>query len=252
MRPAPTRRLAIGAAASLRYALEGVGADFSARHRGVVVEPVYASSEELLRLAQSGALLDLVLLADEERPRRLAALGLGDADGPFVYGVGHLALWVAHGREVSARDGLAVVARPEIERLGLADGHLAPYGALAAQALRRDGLRPAVERKLVVLPNADRVAQAAAAGELDAALLPLSLALAPPLAGRGESSALGALPAQRQAGLVLAAAREPQLARAFRDYLRTGAARKLLARAGLATPTGATARLSVSASLGFR
>ena len=218
-RPAPTRRLAIGAAASLRYALEAVGADFAQRYRGVVVEPVYASSEELSRLARSGAPLDLVLLADEERPRRLAALGLGDADGPFVYGAGRLALWVAHGRTVTAGDGLAVVARPEIERLGLADGHLAPYGALAAQALGRSGLRPAVERKLVVLPNADRVAQAAAADELDAALLPLSLALAPPLAAAGEARAVSGLPDQRHAGLILARAREPGLARTFRHYL---------------------------------
>jgi molybdate transport system substrate-binding protein len=88
------------------------------------------------------------------------------------------------------------------------------------------------------------VAQAASfalSGNAQAAFLPRSLAGAPPLSTEGRSwtvpdASHGAIV---QAGVVLASAHDPELARAFAAFLASDEARAILARHGYRPPPGA-------------
>jgi molybdate transport system substrate-binding protein len=85
--------------------------------------------------------------------------------------------------------------------------------------------------------NVSQAAQFAASGAADAALVPLSVALSPELAGgtRAEVPAAG-LPPLEQSAVVLRTARDPALARAFVAFLRGPSGREILARHGYGLP----------------
>jgi molybdate transport system substrate-binding protein len=116
---------------------------------------------------------------------------------------------------------------------------VAPYGAAAEAAMRGAGIYEAVRAKLVLGQNVQQAAQFAQSGNAQAAFLPLSLALAPPLSREGR---FAAVPAEshgpiEQAGVVLASSREPALARAFAAFLLGPAGRAVLERHGYALPS---------------
>jgi molybdate transport system substrate-binding protein len=115
---------------------------------------------------------------------------------------------------------------------------VAPYGAAAEAALRAAGVLDAVRPRLVLGQSAQQAAQFAQSGSAQAALLPLSLALAPPLAEEGRFVAVPehGHPSIKQAGVVLAGARDPALARAFTGWILGREGRALLRRSGYGLP----------------
>lgn len=236
---AADRTLRIAAAANLRGTLDEVIRSFEAAHPGASVAATYGASGTFFAQIQNGAPFDLFLSADEEFPRRLAAAGLGAAE-PFIYATGQLALWVPAEVPVDvAARGLRALLDPAVKRVAIGNPAVAPYGAAAEAALRSAGILESVKGKLVLGQSAQQAAQFAHSGNAQAALLPLSLAMAPPLAGAGRHLLLAAdlhLPI-RQAGLVLAGARDAPLAREFARHLLGPAGRGTLRRGGYALPT---------------
>ncbi len=235
---APDRTLTIAAAANLKPALEQLVEGFAAAHRGVEIRASYGASGTFAAQIRNGAPYDLFLSADAELPARLAADGLADG-APFTYALGTLVLWVPNGSPLDlGKAGLAALADPAVRKVAIANPALAPYGAASVEALRSAGLEAAVRGKLVQGQSVAQAAQFALSGNAQAALLPLSLAQAPPLSGAGRH--LVVPPASHrpieQAGLVLAASREKALARSFVRWLLGPPGREVLARSGYAPP----------------
>ncbi len=230
--------LAVAAAANLKPALEAFVAGFRARHPGVDVEIAYGASGTLVAQIRNGAPFDVFLSADAGYPRALAASGL--AAGPaFTYAVGKLAVWLPRGSGVDLdRGGLAALLDPAVAHVAVANPAIAPYGAAAEAALRTAGILDALRSRLVVGQSVSQAAQLAFSGAAQAAFLPLSLALAPPLATSGRRWLVppSSYPALEQDGVVLRRARDAALASAFAAELLGPGGREVLERSGYGLP----------------
>jgi molybdate transport system substrate-binding protein len=136
------------------------------------------------------------------------------------------------------RDGLRALLDPRVLKVAIANPAAAPYGVAAEEALRAAGVFEHVQPRLVLGQNAAQAAQFAHSGNAQAALLPLSLALAPPLAGDGRHVLVPASSHAPivQAGVIPATARSPGLARAFADFLLGPEGGALLRRHGYGPP----------------
>ena len=235
---AAPRTLKVAAAASLRPALEEIGAGFRAGKPGVDVAATYGASGTLFAQIRAGAPFDLFLSAEAAMPRRLVEAGRGVSPA-FAYAFGRLALWVPNDSRLElGRLGLAALADPSVRKVAIGNPAVSPYGVAAEAAMRSAGVHEAVQPKLVLGQSVQQAAQFAQSGNAQAALLPLSLALAPPLSKEGRFVAVpaGSHRPVEQAGVVLASSREPELARAFAAWLLGPEGRAVLARHGYALP----------------
>jgi molybdate transport system substrate-binding protein len=233
--PAP-RTLAIAAAASLKLAVEDLERAFEAEHPGVDAVVTLGGSGVLYAQLAHGAPFDVFLSADRDYPRQAVAEGLAAPPGEVVYAVGALVAWVPRGSRIDLEGkGLAALADPAVRRVAIANPAVAPYGRAAEAALRAAGLYEAVKPKLVLGQNVSQAAQFAESEAADAALLPLALTFSPRLR-EGRVLPLPAAPRQEQSGIVVARARQPDLARAFLDLVAGEKGRAILAKYGYAPP----------------
>jgi molybdate transport system substrate-binding protein len=235
-RAAPERRLSVAAAANLKPAMEELAAAFEAATPRVGVTITAGASGAFFAQIRSGAPFDLFFSADRDYPRKLVAEGLGGPE--VVYAIGKLVVWTPPGSRAGAGGaGLRALADPAVKRIAIANPAIAPYGRAAVAALEAAGIHAAVKDRLVFGQSVAQAAQFAASGAADAALIPLSLALTPALAG-GETSPVppGSHPLLEQSALVLAGAAERPLAEAFLAFVTGPAGRAILLRSGYDVP----------------
>jgi molybdate transport system substrate-binding protein len=235
---APERVLAIAAAASLKPALDELERRFEVAHPGLDVRVSLGASGGLVAQLRNGAPFDVFLAADREYPRAVIAAGLARAEDEVVYAAGRLAVWLPADSPLDlAGQGLAVVADPRVKKVAIANPAAAPYGRAAEAALRTAGLLDDVANRLVLGQSAAQAAQFAASGAADAALVPLSLTRLPGLSGgRVLELPASSYPRLEQSAVVLEAARDPELARAFLALLAGPEGRALLERLGYGLP----------------
>ncbi|MEI6226055.1 MAG: molybdate ABC transporter substrate-binding protein [Deltaproteobacteria bacterium] len=237
-RAAEPRSLAVAVAANLKPAFEEIAARFQATHPGVEVRATYGASGIFFAQIANGAPFDLFLSADAEFPARVFAQGLADGKA-FTYAIGKLVVWVPKDSRVDLQGkGLQALAEPSIERIAIANPEVAPYGRAARTALERAGLLPALQPRIVTGQSVAQAAQFAESGSAQAAFLPLSLTLVPPLSAAGRTWAVPATAHEpiEQAGVVLRGARQPALARELAAFLVGESAREVLARHGYDLP----------------
>ncbi|MBS1269483.1 MAG: Molybdate-binding protein ModA [Gammaproteobacteria bacterium] len=177
----------VAAASSIREPFEQVVARF-ARDTGIDVRVSYGASGNLTHQILRGAPYEIFLSADEVFPEKLAD-SARVSKGPFVYARGRLTVYAPNASPVEVEQGLAGIAEAlthdRLRHLAVADPELAPYGRAARQALESGGLWRSLESRVVVANSVARAAQFAASGSVDAALVSLSLAISPALAGAG-------------------------------------------------------------------
>lgn len=234
--PARAGELVIAAAANLKYAVDELVAEFRGVRPDVEVKVTYGASGNFYAQISQRAPFDLFLSADSLYPRRLAEAGLALDDAAFRYATGRLALWVPPGSALPvASRGLAALEDPRVKRIAIANPRHAPYGSAAVEALTALGLYDGVRDRLVLGENVGQAAQFAQSRVADAGFIALSLALSPPLAGGTHYVVPAGLHAPlEQAGVILRRARDPDAARAFRDFLLGERGRAVLGRFGYA------------------
>lgn len=236
--PAAAPTLSVAASANLRLAVEELRRAFETERPGTRLAVTLGASGLLFAQIRSGAPFDLFLSADREYPGRLVEAGLARREDERVYALGRLVLWLPPGSRARLDGrGLAALADPGFAHVAIANPGSAPYGRAAEAALRSAGVYPAVRSKLVLGQSVSQAAHFAASGAADAALLPLSLAKVPELAG-GTAIPIpeSAYPRLEQSALVLAAARNPELARAFLAFVAGPPGRAILERHGYGLP----------------
>ena len=236
---ARSAELAVAAASDLKFAMDELVQGFEKRRPGAVVKVSYGASGNFFAQLQQQAPFDLFFSADFEYPRRLEADGYSLPGTTFLYAVGRLALWVprASPADIDAA-GLRALLAPEIRKIAIANPRHAPYGRAAEAALRHFGLYESLQPKLVLGENVAQAAQFAQSGAADAALIAHSLVLAPAMqaGGRFCEVPLAAYPRLEQGGAILKWAKDPALARAFRDYVQGQHGRAILKRWGFFLP----------------
>ena len=235
---APRKTVAVAAAANLKAAAEELRKGFEAEHPGVEVQVTLGASGTFFAQIQNGAPFDLFLSADRDYPAKLIAAKLAAAPDERVYAFGKLVAWLPAGSTLDLeRRGLAALTEPMVKRIAMANPAVAPFGRATEAALRAAGVYGAVKEKLVLGTSVAQAAQFATTGAADVAFLPRSLTLGSELAGgRVVVIPEGQYPRIEQSGVVLAAAREGALARAFLAYITGEKGRAVLARYGYGLP----------------
>ena len=165
--------LTVAAAADLTPAFEELGRAFESTYKTKVVF-VFGSTGMLTRQIENGAPMDLFAAASMSYIDELDQKGLVIPDSKATYARGRITLWTPSDstlRLESIRD----LARPEVMRIAIANPDHAPYGLAARQALESVGIWEAVKPKLVYGDNIRQTLQYAETGNVEVAIVALSL-----------------------------------------------------------------------------
>ena len=228
----------VAAASDLQFAIEEVAAAFRAQ-TGEAVRITPGSSGNFARQIRQGAPYEMYLSADERFVLDLHADGFTRDDG-VLYALGRIAVFTPHGSPLAADGQLddlaAALADGRLTRFAIANPEHAPYGLAAEQALRHRGLWEAITPALVLGENVSQAAQFAATGNAQGGIIAYSLALAPPLAARGEHALIPeAWHSPLRQRMVLLDDAGPVAERFYR-YLQAPPARAILRRYGFSLP----------------
>jgi len=238
-RPQAPQPVTVAAASDLQFALEDIAGDFRRSHPSAEIRIVYGSSGNFYTQIRGQAPFDLFLSADVEYPRRLASEGLALPDSLFTYAVGRIVVWAPAGSPLDpARLGMGALEAPSVRHVAIANPEHAPYGRAAAAAMKSMGVYERVAGKLVLGENVAQALEFVESGAAEVGIVPLSLAVAPPVRSRGRYWEVppGAYPAIEQGGAILARARGSRLALDLRNYLAGPAVRDRLKQYGFSPP----------------
>jgi molybdate transport system substrate-binding protein len=219
---APPPELLIAAASDLAPVGESLRIEFQ-RLSGNWVRFVYGSSGLLSRQIEQQAPFDILLSANDQYVKNLAAKGRLVPDTVQVYALGRIGL--------VGRKTLAQLTAPDVRHIAIANPAHAPYGVAAKEALGR--LWPKLGEKIVYGENVRQALQFFESGNADAAIVAWSL-----LQSRADATLLpDNLHAPiRQAGGVVKESKQPAAARAFLDFLCAGKGRQILEKGGFSLP----------------
>ena len=228
----------VAAAASLRYALDEIAAQF-AKQTGQQVRVAYGATEGLVHQIENGAPFELLLAADAVSVERLASEGFTDG-AASIFARGRISVVAPQGSPVAVDGelkGLAdALAAGKVAHLSIANPDVAPYGRAAREALQTAGLWERVEPRLVLGENVGQAAQFATTGAAEAAIIAHSLAISAEVAPMITAALIPESwhqPIDHGLALIKGAG-EP--ARVFAAYVRGAEARAILERNGFSAP----------------
>lgn len=167
--------LTVAAASDLTPVFEELGREFESATKTKVVF-VFGSTGMLTRQLENGAPFDLFVAANVSYIDQLDQQGLIIPGSRAIYARGRITLWTANESPVRFQ-GIADLAQPEIQRIAIANPDHAPYGLAAKQALQSAGIWDRVQPKLVYGDNVRQTLQYAQTGNVEVAIVPLSLSI---------------------------------------------------------------------------
>jgi molybdate transport system substrate-binding protein len=171
--PTPASELTVAAASDLTPAFEELGRAFEAANQTKVVF-VFGSTGLLTRQIENGAPMDLFAAANISYIDELEQEGLIIPDSKAVYARGRITLWTP--RDSNLRlESISDLGRPEVQRIAIANPDHAPYGLAAKQALESVGIWERIRPKLVYGDNIRQALQFAETGNVEVAIVALSL-----------------------------------------------------------------------------
>ena len=204
-----------------------VAANFTAPAKAIAVAFAKATGHEAVlsfgasgifyaQIAQ-GAPFDIFLSADSDRPRKAEADGLAVRGSRFTYAIGRLVLYSAKPGLVDARG--AVLRRGGFERIAIADPAAAPYGAASVSVMKRLGVYPALQPRIVTGSSITQAYQFVATGAAELGFVALSQVVDQPGGSRWLVPAGLHAPIEQQAILLRTGAGNPA-AIAFLAFLK--------------------------------
>ena len=167
--------LTVAAASDLTPAFEELGREFESATKTKVVF-VFGSTGMLTRQIENGAPFDLFAAANVSYIDELDQKGFIIPDSKSIYARGRITLWTTNDSPIRLQ-GIADLARPEVQRVAIANPDHAPYGLAAKQALQSAGVWDRVQPKLVYGDNIRQTLQYAQTGNVEVAIVALSLSV---------------------------------------------------------------------------
>jgi molybdate transport system substrate-binding protein len=226
------------AAADLRFALDDLTNEFHGKYLATKTNVTYGSSGNFFAQLQSGAPFDLFFSADIAYPQKLAEKGLA-ADDVFLYAIGRIVVWVPKNSPLDVdKLGIKALLEPSVRKIAVANPEHAPYGRAAVAAMKALNVYDKVASRLVYAENIAQTWQVVQSGAAELGILAKSLAVPPRTreAGRFWQVPQDAYPRIEQGGIVLKSAKNPEMARAFRDFVLGDRGREVLERYGFSLP----------------
>jgi len=173
---APSRAaLTVSAASDLTFAFQEVGVAFE-RATGTPVTFNFGSTGQLAQQIERGAPVDVFAAANVAFVDELQREGLILLDTKALYARGRIVLWSRQDSSL-ALEQVEDLARPEVQRVAIANPDHAPYGIAAREAMQTAGVWDAVQPRLVLGENISQTLAYADRGDVDVALVALSLSL---------------------------------------------------------------------------
>jgi molybdate transport system substrate-binding protein len=167
--------LTVAAASDLTPAFEQLGREFESSHKTKVVF-VFGSTGLLTRQIENGAPMDLFAAANVSFIDQLEQKGLIIPGTKAIYARGRITLWTPVSSNLRL-ENISDLARPEVQRIAIANPEHAPYGLAARQALESAGVWERVKPKLVYGDNIRQTLQFAETGNVEVAIVALSLSI---------------------------------------------------------------------------
>ena len=154
-------------------AFEELGRLFTATTQQLVTFS-FGSSGLLAKQVMEGAPFDVFAAANVAFVDNVVSAGACDGATKRPYARGRIVVWSRQdmAKPVAALEDLA---DPRFKRIAMANPEHAPYGQAAKEALEQAGIWKAVKPRLVFGENASQTLQLAATGNVEAAIVALSL-----------------------------------------------------------------------------
>lgn len=214
------------------FAFREIGKLFE-QQTGMKVIFNFGSTGQLTQQIEQGAPVDLFAAAaatfieDLERQRLILS------DTKSLYGRGCIVLWTrADGPFHIER--IEDLTRPEIQRLAIANPDHAPYGRAARESLQSAGIWEAVQPKLVLGEDVRQAFHYAETGNVDAAIVALSLGMQG--GGRWIRIPQDLHRPIDQALAVIKSTKHEREARQFGDFVNGSEGRAIMRRYGFILP----------------
>ncbi len=228
------RKVAITAAADLKFCLDLLVAEYQNAHPADTVQVSYGSSGKAFTQLQQGAPFDVYFSADIEYPRKLGEAGITASEAK-LYAVGRIVIWSA--QEDASKLAIQDLGAERFKKIAIANPEHAPYGKRAEEALKSAGVWTKVEGRLVLGENISQAAQFVQSLSAPVGILALSLVKSPAFAGKPYALIPSDLHQPlEQALVIMKRAKDNTLAKDFVGYLFTPQARGIFAQYGFTLP----------------
>jgi molybdate transport system substrate-binding protein len=165
--------LTVSAASDLGPAFREIGGLFEDQ-TGIKTSFNFGSTGQLAQQIEQGAPVDLFAAADVGRIDALEAKGRIIPDTKKVYALGRITLWTRADSPLRI-ERVEDLLQPEVLRIAIANPDHAPYGVAARQALQSAGIWDKIQDRLVLAENIQQTLQYAQTGNVDVAIVSLSL-----------------------------------------------------------------------------
>jgi molybdate transport system substrate-binding protein len=232
--PVNAEDINLAAASDLNFPIKEIIPHFE-RETGNKVRLTLGSSGNFYAQITNGAPFDVFLSADMSYPKQLEKAGLAVQGSIFVYGVGHIALWVRKSSGVDvAKLGMRSLVEPSVKKIAIANPEYAPYGRAAVAAMQGGKVYDKVKSKLVLGENISQAAQFVQSGAADIGIIALSIALSDTMQQAGVQWPIPPenYPRLEQGAVLLK--RGGLGAKAFLEFLKKPESKKILEKYGFA------------------
>jgi len=223
----------VAVAANFTAAAKDIAAAFKTK-TGDGVKLSFGSTGSLYTQITQAAPFDVLLSADEVRPKKAISDGLGVSGSVFTYAVGKLVLW---SKSPQAVKGEGTLKAGRFDKLAICDPKAAPYGEAAVETMKALQAYEAIEPKLVIGANVSQAFQFVDTGNAELGFVALSQ-----LAGRSEGSRWEVPQSLytpiRQDAVLLKHGAGNQVATAFLQFLRSPEATAIIKRYGYDVKAG--------------
>jgi molybdate transport system substrate-binding protein len=172
---ADTGELTVAAAADLTPAFQELGPLFTTQ-TGIPVAFNFGSTGQLAQQIERGAPIDLFFAANKSFVEDLAAQAIVDPETMKVYAQGRITIWTRADSSLRPQQ-LTDLADPVYRRIAIANPEHAPYGQAAREALERAGIWKQIEDRLVFGENVAQTLTLADTGNVEVAIVALSLSV---------------------------------------------------------------------------
>src|SRR5687768_13777829 len=167
--------LTVAAASDLTPAFEEMGREFESNHQTKVVF-VFGSTGLLTRQIENGAPFDVFAAANESYIDQLQEKGLIVEGTRTIYGRGRIVMWTTADSPLKL-EKIQDLVNPDVHRIAIANPDHAPYGQAAREALETAGIWETVRPRLVYGDNIRQTLQFAETGNVEVAIVALSLSV---------------------------------------------------------------------------
>jgi molybdate transport system substrate-binding protein len=227
--------LVVSAAADLRFAFEELGKVFQ-EETGIRVTFNFGSTGQLAQQIEQGAPADVFAAASVSFVEDLVRKGHIIPETQAPYARGFIVLWTREDSPLYFQR-IEDVAQAGVRRIAIANPDHAPYGIAAREALQSAGIWDEIQPRLVLGENVSQTLQYAQTGNVDVAIVALSLAVAPSVTGgRYERIPREMHQPIDQALGVVSSTRHEREARAFAEFVNGPKGRPIMERYGFVLP----------------